>query len=117
MTAYGWLLIGAVIGLGHWAASALPVIGGVCVVLTVIRRAASPSTPPRGPSGGRSGWSRSPRPRPDDTAPLTVYEEAVFALLTGTQDRPGRTGAANDRWRSGLLPVRAGQPARGRSSR
>ena len=86
MIAYGWLLIGAVIGLGHWTATALPVIGGVCVVLAVILSGCI--------AIHAAAWAIRREKQleqiaaaepPDDTAPLTAYEEAVFALLTGTQ--------------------------------
>lgn len=36
MIAFWWLAVGAVIGLGHWAASALPYIGGACIVLALV---------------------------------------------------------------------------------
>lgn len=85
MTGYGWLVMGTVIGLGHWVASALPVIGAVCLALAV----------PVAAVAGIAAWAVRRERRlelliaaelPDITTPLTVYEEAVFALLTGTQD-------------------------------
>ena len=80
MTAFGWVLIGAVIGAGHWAASALPVIGAGCLALTVPVAAVT----------GTAMWASRREERleqtaagglPDDTAPLTAYETAVPAAI------------------------------------
>ena len=84
MTAYGWLLIGAVIGAGHWAASVLPWIGGACLILAV----------PAAALAAVAAWAVRRERRlellvaadlPDITAPLTAYEEAVLSALAGPQ--------------------------------
>lgn len=85
MTGDGWAVIGAVIDVGHWTASALPVIGAVCLVLAVPVAAVTGTAMQAIRRERRLELLVAAEP-PDDTAPLTAYDEAVSALLIGAQD-------------------------------
>lgn len=85
MSAFGWLLIGAILSAGHLAASALPVIGGICVVLALILLGAIALHAATWAIRRERQLELTAAAGPDDTAPLTAYEEAVLESLAGTQ--------------------------------
>jgi hypothetical protein len=82
---FGWLLVGALIGAGHWAAASLPVIGGVCAVLALVLLGCISIHAATWAIRREKEIELTAQAGPDDTAPLTAYERAVLAALTGTQ--------------------------------
>ena len=77
MIAFGWLLVGAVISLGHLAASALPVIGGICMVLALVLLGCIAVHAATWAIRREQQIEQIAGGGPDDTAPLTegIYDE------------------------------------------
>ena len=84
MIALWWLAVGAVIGLGHWAATALPYIGGACIVLAVIILGCIAAHAAVWAIRREQQIEMAARGGLDDTAPLTAYKEAVVAAIDET---------------------------------
>ena len=81
MTGFWWLAVGALLGLGHWAATALPYIGGACIVLALVLLGAIALHAATWAIRRERQLEQIAGGGLDDTAPLSVYEEAVFAAI------------------------------------